>query len=56
MIDEKEIRKTIALMNPDDDLFEVRIVCADGKILSGYFKDADILIQELKNVRLRKVV
>ena len=54
MIDEKEIRKTIALMNPDDDLFEVRIVCADKKILSGYFKDVDVLIQELKNVRLRK--
>lgn len=48
MFDEKEIRKTIALMKPNGQLFEVRIIYENKKMLSGYFTDADTLIKELK--------
>ena len=50
IFDEAEIRRAVHLLhNPEDDLaklFEVRII--DGKFnLSGYFTDADTLIQAL---------
>lgn len=48
MFDEKELRKAIALMKPNNQLFECRIVYDNKKMLSGYFKDADTLINELK--------
>lgn len=50
MIDEKEVRKAIALMNPDNDLFEVRIIHSNKKVTSGYFKDADTLITALNRL------
>lgn len=54
MFDEAEVRKAIGIMKPDNRLFEVRLVF-DGtrhNVLSGYFRDADTLIRELKKVDL----
>lgn len=51
-IDETEIRKTIQILKPNNQLFEVRLVYEDKKILSGYFTDADTLIKELKGKNL----
>lgn len=53
-VNEKEIRKTIAIMKPDNQLFEIRI-CTDSKkkVYSGYFKDAETLLEALKTVNLR---
>lgn len=53
-IDENEIRKTIAIMKPNNQLFEVRLL-EDKKNYSGYFKDAETLIRELKKVNLKNV-
>lgn len=50
--DEKEIRKTIALMKSEDELFEIRIL-QGKKPITGYFKDADTLIKELKKQDLK---
>ena len=53
MFNETEVRKTIALMKPDNELFEVRIIHNSGKKnYSGYFTDADKLISALKRVNL----
>lgn len=52
-IDEQEIRKTISLMKRVGELFEIRVIFKKGKPLSGYFKDADTLIKELKRQNLK---
>ena len=55
-IDEKEIRKTIKILKPDSQLFEVRIIGTQGgqkKIISGYFTSTDTLIKEFDNVDVR---
>lgn len=44
IIDESRLRKTIAVMKPDGQLFEVRIVYNSKITYSGYFRDADTLI------------
>ena len=50
--DENEIKKTIALMKPDGQLFEVRML-EGTKIYSGYFTDANTLVDCLKREDLR---
>lgn len=55
-IDEKELRKTIKILKPDSQLFEVRIIGSQGgqkKIISGYFTSADTLIKEFDKVDVR---
>lgn len=52
LINETELRKAIAQLKPDGELFEVRIV-GNGKPISGYFRDADTLIEAFKTVDLR---
>ena len=53
MIDEQQIRKTIAVMKADDALFEIRAI--DGKWnASGYFRDADTLMAEIHKLPKRK--
>ena len=47
-----EIRKTIALMKPDSQLFEVRIISDSKKVFSGYFTSGEILIRELSRINL----
>lgn len=47
--DEKTIRQAISLLKPDNELFEIRIIgkgSSKKKIISGYFTDADTLIQQ----------
>lgn len=51
--DEAEIRKTIALMKPNDELFEVRILRDDSKVFSGYFSEVDTFLDELKRQNLK---
>lgn len=47
---ETEIRKTIALMKPEGQLFETRIIYGNKSVLSGYFRDADKLIDAMRRV------
>ena len=51
--DEAEIRKTLALMKTNDELFEIRIIHSNGTILSGYFKDVDVFLDEFKKQSLK---
>lgn len=53
-LNENFIRKTIAVLKPDNQLFEIRIL-GNGKkdILSGYFRDADTLISAFDRVDVR---
>jgi hypothetical protein len=46
-IDEQEIRKAIEFLKPDGELFEIRIE-GGMRTISGYFRDADTLIREIK--------
>lgn len=56
LIDEIELRKAIAQLKPDGELFEVRIMHGnDKKPISGYFKDVDTLIKAFDTVDLRNV-
>ncbi len=52
-INEAEIRKTIAIMKPNNELFEIRILREDSKVFSGYFNDVDIFIEQLKKQKLK---
>lgn len=48
MFDEREIRKTINIMKPDGQLFEIRVIFDSRSTYSGYFRDADTMIDALK--------
>lgn len=50
--DVKMIKKTIGLLKPNNELFEIRIIQKGSKkaVLSGYFTDADILIKALETI------
>lgn len=56
LIDESMIRRAVHTIKPDGDLFEVRIIGerARGKLASGYFMDADTLLQALDRMDLRR--
>ena len=50
-IDEKQIIEALHLLKPRNELFEIRII--KGKeILSGYFFNPEVLVQELKKQNL----
>jgi len=53
-IDEKEIRKAVTLMNQNNEVFEVRMIYSNKNVTSGYFKDADTLLRELKKIPMNK--
>lgn len=56
IVNKVELRKAIEQLHPDGELFEVRIINKNGKsnkIISGYFKDADTLLDKLQTVDLR---
>lgn len=55
-IDEKNIRKTIEVLKPNNELFEVRIIGKGAKkrIISGYFKNADTLIKAFDTIDPRQ--
>lgn len=52
-MDETEVRKAISVIKGDDRLFEIRIIPARGKPISGYFKSADIAVEALKKQNLK---
>lgn len=54
LIDEREIRKAIQQIHPNNALFEVRIIGKTKAPISGFFKDADTLIKALGTVDLRE--
>lgn len=49
--DENEIRKTITIMKPERELFEIRIIASGGNA-SGYFTSADTLFNCLRSIQL----
>lgn len=50
VFDEDEIRKAISVFHPDGSIFEIRLI--DGKWnMAGIFRDAETLIDALKNAR-----
>ena len=51
MLNEKEIRKTIAIMKPDGQLFEVRVIYGNKAMYSGYFTNADDLMRAFDELR-----
>lgn len=55
--DEDMIRRTINLLKPNNELFEVRIIGKGNKkrIISGYFTDADTLIKQFDTIDPRSV-
>lgn len=53
-INEAEIRKALALLKKPGEIFEIRIVGTSKKIFSGYFKDVDLMINQLKTLDLKK--
>ena len=47
--DETEVRKSIQVMKPNGQLFEIRIIGNNSqKPMSGYFTDANKVIEELR--------
>ena len=44
IIDESEVRKCIALMKPNNEAFEIRIIYGNKLTYSGYFNSADALM------------
>ena len=54
ILNEKEIRKTITMLKPDSQLFEVRIISNNKKApISGYFTDSDTLIDAFDTIDCR---
>lgn len=54
-INEENVRKTLEILKPNGELFECRILGSDKrKVLSGYFTSADVLLDALQTVDLRK--
>lgn len=52
--DETEVRKTLRLMKPDGELFEIRLLKKNPKrTISGYFKSADKMLEELAKLDMR---
>ena len=50
-INESEIRKAIAVLKPDNQLFEIRFIGNSGRLnFSGYFTNADALIDRLNHL------
>lgn len=51
--DEQIIRKALSLLKPNNEIFEIRILFSNKKVLSGYFKDVDTAIKQIKTVDLK---
>ncbi|MFV0395101.1 MAG: hypothetical protein ACK5LC_12015 [Coprobacillaceae bacterium] len=53
-IDIEQVRQTINLMKPNNELFEVRIISSNKfNNYSGYFKDFETLEPELKKAIMK---
>lgn len=54
IVNAEEVRRTIEVLKPDHQLFEIRILGANKKnIISGYFTDVNILLDAFDKVDLR---
>ena len=51
IFDEQEVRKAVAILKPNNELFEIRIIENSRTNYSGYFVNADNLINALKKLR-----
>lgn len=49
-----ELRKTIEILKPDGELFEVRLLLSGKRNMSGYFRNVDTLIDALESVNMRE--
>lgn len=47
---EQEVRKTIAIMKPSNQVFECRVIYNNKQTYSGYFSDADTLIKAMRSI------
>lgn len=55
-VNETELRKAVQQFHPNGELFEVRVINGSKrKPLSGFFRDAETLLQALKTIDLRGV-
>lgn len=56
LLDETMVRRAVHTIKPEGGLFEVRIIGerSKGKLISGYFMDADTLIRAFDKVDIRK--
>ena len=54
-IDSDEVRKAIRILQAQGKVFEVRVIGSSGRkeILSGYFRDADTLLQNFEKIDVR---
>lgn len=53
-IKEDEVRRAISTLQAPDSIFEVRVIGTQRKVInSGYFKDADTLLQAFDTIDLR---
>lgn len=52
IFDPDEIRRTISIIKPDNKLFEVRCLESQGKVHTGYFQDAETLLNQLCRLKL----
>lgn len=52
-VDEQELTKAVSVLKPEHQLFEIRILGADKRNLSGYFTDSKTLLSALDTVDLR---
>lgn len=54
-IDYEEVRRTIATLQAEGDVFEIRVIGTTKKdILSGYFRDAETLLQAFDTIDVRQ--
>ncbi len=51
-IDENEVRKALAIMKPQNTLFEIRIISTGGGNVSGYFQDVNLCVEVLKKIHM----
>lgn len=51
MLNECEIRKSIAVMKSENQLFEIRVIYSNGATYSAYFRDADALMHGFDELR-----
>lgn len=54
-VDADEVRKAIGVLQEPGGVFEVRVIgTAKKDIMSGYFRDAETLLEEFNNIDLRR--
>ena len=53
-INADEVRKTIAILKPNNQIFEIRIIGGTNKApISGYFRDAETLLEKFDTIDVR---